>query len=91
MSIYSNVTEEKLNKLAELSKQQINQRTINNKIRILKETHDEQVAEALKPIPNLLPEVNVSTKNLEVSNKQIWKGNQLLFQFRNVLEVKHQH
>ena len=50
MSIYSNVTQEDLNKLSQLAEQQKNQRETKIKNRILKQTHDEQLAETFKPI-----------------------------------------
>ena len=50
MSIYPNVTQEDLNKLSELAEQQKEQRANKIKNRILKQTHDEQLAETFKPI-----------------------------------------
>ena len=44
MSIYSNVTQEDLNKLSQLAEQQKNQRATKIKNRILKQTHDEQIS-----------------------------------------------
>ena len=45
MSIYSNVTELDLNILRNLAEQHKNQRAVKNKNRILKQTHDEKLAE----------------------------------------------
>ena len=44
MSIYSNVTQEDLNKLSQLAEQQKSQQTTKIKNRILKQTHDEKLA-----------------------------------------------
>ena len=75
MSIYSNVTQEDLNKLSQLAEQQKNQRAIKIKNRILKQTHDEKLAEAFKPITNKLEKINESTKNLDP--KYLFFHNQL--------------
>ena len=50
MSFYSNVTQEKLDKLRKLAEQQKNQRAEKIKNRILKQTHDVKLAESLSPI-----------------------------------------
>ena len=47
MSIYSNVTEQDLINLRKLAEQQKNQRALKIKNRILKQTHDEKLAESL--------------------------------------------
>ena len=65
MSIYPNVTQEDLNKLSELAEQQKEQRANKIKNRILKQTHDEKLAETFKPITNKLEKINESTKNLD--------------------------
>ena len=44
MSIYSNVTQEDLNKLSQLAEQQKEQQTTKIKNRILKQTHDEAIS-----------------------------------------------
>ena len=54
MSIYSNVTEQDLNNLRKLAEQQKNQRALKIKNRILKQTHDEKLAESLSPITKRL-------------------------------------
>ena len=68
MSIYSNVTEQDLINLRELAEQQKNQRAEKIKNRILKQTHDEKLAESLspitEPITKKLDEVNESTKEV---------------------------
>ena len=61
MSIYSNVTEQDLDNLRKLAKQQQQQRALKFKNRILKETHDVKLAESLSPI----------TKELKKSTKKI--------------------
>ena len=68
MSIYSNVTEKDLDNLRKLAQQQKNQRALKIKNRILKQTHDEKLAESLspitKPIKESLDKVNESTQEL---------------------------
>ena len=54
MSIYSNVTEQDLNNLRKLAEQQKNQRAIKIKNRILKQTHDDKLAESLSPLTKRL-------------------------------------
>ena len=62
MSIYSNVTEQDLINLRKLAEQQKNQRAEKIKNRILKQTHDVELAESLSPITKKLDEVNKSTQ-----------------------------
>ena len=50
MSIYSNVTQDDLTNLRNLAEQQKNQRALKIKNRILKQTHDKNLAESLSPI-----------------------------------------
>ena len=50
MSFYSNVTEEDLINLRKIAEQQKNQRALEIKKRILKQTHDIKLAESLLPI-----------------------------------------
>ena len=64
MSIYSNVTEQDLNNLRKLAKQQKNQRAMKINNRIWKQTHETKLAESLSPITKKLDEVNESTKKL---------------------------
>ena len=54
MSIYSNVTEQDLNNLSELVEQQKEQRAVKIKNKILKETHENKLAESLSPITKKL-------------------------------------
>ena len=54
MSIYSNVTEKDLDNLRKLAQQQKEQRALKIKNRILKQTHDEKLAESLSPITKRL-------------------------------------
>ena len=49
MSIFSNVTEQDLIILRKLADQQKNQRALKIKNRILKQTHDDKLAESLSP------------------------------------------
>ena len=65
MSIYPNVTQEDLNKLSQLAEQQKEQRANKIKNRILKQTHDEKLAETFKPITNKLEKINETTTNLD--------------------------
>ena len=64
MSIYSNVTEQDLNKLRKLADQQKEQRTLKIKNRILKQTHDVKLAESLSPITKRFGKVKESTEKL---------------------------
>ena len=64
MSIYSNVTEQHLINLRKLAEQQKEQRALEIKNRILKQTHDIKLAESLSPITKKLEEDKQSTKNL---------------------------
>ena len=54
MSIYSNVTEQDLVNLRKLADQQKEQRALKIKNRILKQTHDRNLAESLSPIAKRL-------------------------------------
>ena len=56
MSIYSNVTEQDLDNLRKLAAQQKEQRALKFKNRILKQTHDINLAESLSPITKKLDE-----------------------------------
>ena len=56
MSIYSNVTEQDLINLRKLAAQQKNQRALKYKHRILKQTHDVNLAESLSAIIKKLDE-----------------------------------
>ena len=62
MSIYSNVTEDDLDNLRKLAEQQKQERAIKIKNRILKQTHDVELAESLSPITKKLDEFNKSTQ-----------------------------
>ena len=64
MRTFSNVTEEDLINLRNLAEQQKNQRAIKLKNRILKQTHDVNLAESLSPITKKLDEVNKSTQEV---------------------------
>ena len=65
MSIYSNVTEQDLDNLRKLAEQQKEHRALKIKNRILKQTHDDKLAESLAPITKKLEEVNKSTKKID--------------------------
>ena len=64
MSIYSNVTEQDLINLRKLAEQQKNQRALKIKNRILKQTHDINLAESLSPITKKLDEIKETTQNI---------------------------
>ena len=64
MSVYSNVTEQDLIILRKLPEQQKNQRALRFKSRILKQTHDIQLAQSLSPITKKLEKVKEYTKKL---------------------------
>ena len=69
MSIFSNVTEQDLINLRKLAEQQKEQRALKIKNRILKQTHDDKLAESLSPFTKKLEEVNKSTKYIGEVNK----------------------
>ena len=64
MSLYSNVTEQDMINLRKFAEQQKNERALKVKNRILKQTHDINLAESLSPITKKLEEVNKSTKKV---------------------------
>ena len=64
MSVYSNVTAQDLINLRKLAEQQKEQRALIIKNKILKQTHDNKLAESLSPISKKLDEVNESTKKI---------------------------
>ena len=64
MSIYSNVTEQDLDNLRKLAEQQEEHRALKIKNRILKQTHDINLAESLSPITKKLEEIKKSTKKI---------------------------
>ena len=61
---FSNVTEEDLIILRKLADQQKNQRALKTKNRILKQTHDDKLAQSLSPITKKLDEVIKSTQKV---------------------------
>ena len=71
MSIYSNVSEQDLVNLRKLAEQQKEQRALQIKNRILKQTHDVKLAESLNPITKKLDEVNKSTQEVGEVFKKI--------------------
>ena len=72
MSIYSNVNEKDLINLRNLAEQQKNQRVLEIKNRILKQTHDIKLAESFSPITEKLDEVKESTQEIgEIIKKNI--------------------
>ena len=64
MRSYSNVTEQDLINLRKLTEQQKNQRALKIKNRILKDTHDNKLAELLSPITKKLDSINKSIKKI---------------------------
>ena len=65
MSIYPNVTKEDLINLSKLADQQKEQKASKIKTRILKQTHDEKLAETFKPITNKLEKVITATEKID--------------------------
>ena len=57
MSIYPNITEQDFINLAKLAEQQKNQRAINIKNKIFKQTHEKNLAESFEPVIKKLEEV----------------------------------
>ena len=89
MSIFSNVTQEDLDNLRKLARQQKEQRAIKIKNRILKQTHDVKLAESLSSLTKKLDEVNKSTKELgEIVKESNFENanNQEVVPFENELE-----
>ena len=82
MSIYSNVSEEDLINLRKLAEQQKNERALKIKNKILKQTHNNKLAESLSPITEKLEEVNKSTKKIgeviKVSNPENEKNQEIV-------------
>ena len=82
MSIFSNVTEKDLNNLRKLANQQKEYRDLKTKNRILKQTHDENLAESLKPTTKRLDKVNKYTKkigeNIKESISEIVKNQEIV-------------
>ena len=64
MSIYSNVTEQDLDNLRKVAPQQKNERALKIKNKILKQTHDNKLAESLSPITKKLDEVKKTNEEL---------------------------
>ena len=64
MSIYSNLIGQDLINLRKLAEQQKNQRAEKIRNRILKQTHDDKLAESLSPITKRLDKVNKYTKEI---------------------------
>ena len=74
MSIYSNVTEQDLINLRKLAFQQKEERAVKIKNRVLKQTHDEKLAQSLSPITKELDEVNkTNQESLSSITKQLAK------------------
>ena len=67
MGIYSDVSEQDLINLRKLAEQQKNERALKIKNRILKQTHDEKLAESLSPITKKLDEVGEIIKKSQPS------------------------
>ena len=64
MSIYSNVTEQSMIILHKLAEQQKDQGALKIKNRVLKQTHDINLAEIILPITKKLHEIKKSTQTL---------------------------
>ena len=77
MSIFSNVTEQGLIILRKLAEQQKEQRALEIKNRILKQTHDIKLAESLSPITKKLDTINESTNQLgeRIKKSEVEDGN----------------
>ena len=72
MSFFSIESEQDLTNLRKLAEQQKNQRALQNKNKIIKQTHDIKLAESLSPITKKLKTIKESTKNL---GKEIEESN----------------
>ena len=64
MSVYSNVTEQDLINLLKIAEQQKNQKAFKIKKRLLKQTHDINLAESFSPLTKKLDEVKETTQEL---------------------------
>ena len=58
MSIYTNISEKNSINLAKIAEQQKNQKEERNKMRILKQTHDVQIVESIRPITETLTQTS---------------------------------
>ena len=68
MSIYFNVTQDDLDNLRKLAQQQKEQRAIKIKNKLLKQTHDKNLAESLSPITDKLEETSKNLGNVITEN-----------------------
>ena len=68
MSIYSNFMEQDLIIQVKIVEQQKNQRVPKIKPRILKQTHDIELAESLSPINKKIEKIKETTKKIGRSN-----------------------
>ena len=84
MSIYSNVTEEDLINLRKLAEQQKEQRALKIKNRILKQTHDDKLAESLSPITKKLDETTKEVVNILKESNSENENNQEIVPFENI-------
>ena len=64
MSIYPKITKEDMNNLSKLADHEKEQKASKIKTRVLKQTHDEKLAETFKPITNKLEKVNTATEKI---------------------------
>ena len=71
MSIYSKVTEQDLNNLRKLVEQQKDQRALEIKNGILKQTHDIKLAESFSPLTKKSDKVIETTKQLDELVKKL--------------------
>ena len=72
MSVYRKVTKQDLNKLRKLSDQQKEERALKIRKKILRQTHNIKIVDALSPITEKLDEVNKSiTESISESTKQL--------------------
>ena len=70
MSVYQNVTEHNLISLSKSAEQWNNQRAIRSKIKILKQTHDKNIADSFTSINKKIEEVDKSIRKKEVLKKR---------------------
>ena len=75
MSFFSKVTEHDLINLRKISEQQINERALKIKNKMLKQTHDINLAESFSPITKKLEDVN---KSFTQSIKQLVKKSDIV-------------
>ena len=90
MSIYSNVTEQKLINLRKLAEEPKYQRALKIKKRVLKQTHDIKKAENLSPITKKLEKVNETIEKLGKIAKESNPPQLVIQKTHNALPIENE-